>query len=449
MSSLSFPSLLLGEAAAELTLFACAGYALLGGEELVHDLAYWFVRFRRRAQLPTAAEALRPWSGARMAVFVPAWREEKVIAAMLRASLERFDHPDYRIFVGHYRNDPATLAEIQKVRDLRIVPAEVDVDGPSSKADCLNHLYAALCLHEEAEGRRVRAVVLHDAEDLVHPLELRLFDRFVGDFAAVQIPVVPLIDRNARWVAGHYADEFAEAHGKNLILREAIGAAVPLAGVGCAIERRALERLAARGDGEPFPTGSLTEDYELGLKLGSMGLATHFLRLAQPGKREPIATRAHFPASLEAAVRQKSRWIGGIALEGWDRLGWRGGLAEDWMRVRDRKAPLAALVMATGYLAALLWLACAAMGTTVPLSPAAICLLGANGLMLAWRLAMRAGFTASLYGWREGVRSVPRALVSNIVAILSVRRAWLDHAAGRPKRWDKTDHIFPTEADSE
>ena len=46
----------------------------------------------------------------------------------------------------------------------------------------------------------------------------------------------------------------------------------------------------------------------------------------------------------------------GIALAGWDRLGWSGGLAERWMRLRDRQSLLAAILLCAGYLALLLWL---------------------------------------------------------------------------------------------
>ncbi|WP_317617605.1 glycosyltransferase [Sphingomonas daechungensis] len=79
-------------------------------------------------------------------------------------------------------------------------------------------------------GRRAKAVVLHDAEDLVHRYELRVFDGLIGRAAVVQLPVLPLVDRNSRWISGHYCDEFAEAHIKELVVREAVGAAIPLAG---------------------------------------------------------------------------------------------------------------------------------------------------------------------------------------------------------------------------
>src|SRR6185436_19380713 len=145
-------------------------------------------------------------------------------------------------------NDPATAAAIASVRDARIEPVEVQADGSTTKADCLNHLYDALVAYERSTGTMAEAVVLHDAEDVVHPLELKLFDRLIGRAAVIQLPVLPLPDPNSRWISGHYCDEFAEAHIKELVVREAIGAAIPLAGVGCAIARGPLGQLAAMHD---------------------------------------------------------------------------------------------------------------------------------------------------------------------------------------------------------
>ena len=120
------------------------------------------------------------------------------------------------------------------------------------------------------------------------------------------------------------------------------------------------------------------------------------------------------------------------------------------MRMRDRRGPLAALLLLCGYSAAILWseiALAAALGApvSVPVSAALAWLMGANAGLLGWRLAMRAGFTASVYGWREGLRAVPRTIVANLVAVLAAWRALLIHADGGPKRWDKTDHIFPRE----
>jgi adsorption protein B len=370
---------------------------------------------------------------------------------MLKATLQRLDYDDYRIFVGHYRNDPATAAAIASVADPRVESVEVAEDGPTTKADCLNHLYDALIAWETAHDREVKAVVLHDAEDVVHRFELRIFDALIGRAAVIQLPVLPLPDRHSRWISGHYCDEFAEAHIKELVVREAIGAAIPLAGVGCAIERRALSRLAALQDGRPFAGSSMTEDYEVGLRLGALGLKTMFVRIpTQPGERAIVATRGHFPATLGTAVRQKARWLGGIALSGWDRLGWSGGLGERWMRMRDRRGPLAALLLLAAYGAALLWSQlwlAEALGAPIKarLSPGLVMLLTINGWLLAWRVLMRAAFTTAAYGLGEGFLSIPRLVVGNVIAMLAAARAVSLHLGGGAKRWDKTRHIFPAE----
>jgi adsorption protein B len=446
---------LLSELTAEISLFAAVGGLLFALDDLAVDLIY-FVRSGWRSMTvysrhPRAcADTLRPpRHPGRIAVFIPAWDESAVIEAMLRATVARFDHDDYRLYVGHYRNDPGTAAAIARVTDPRVRPVTVAADGPTTKAHCLNHLYRALAQDEAAGEPRAKAIVLHDAEDLVHPLELRIFDKMVERAALVQLPVIPLPDPASRWVSGHYADEFAESHIKELVVREAVGAAIPLAGVGCAVERRALDRMACRHDGLPFSAKSLTEDYELGLRLGALGLPTMFVRLPVSAEnRAVVATRGHFPASLDAAVRQKARWVGGIALAGWERLGWSGGLGERWMRMRDRRGPFAALLLVAGYAAALLWLQialAAALGAPVAVrvSPLLATLLTLNLWLLGWRVAMRFSFTTVTYGVGEGLRSIPRLIVGNVIAILAAHRALALHEAGGPTRWDKTHHIFP------
>ena len=253
-----------------------------------------------------------------------------------------------------------------------------------------------------------------------------------------------------RRVSAHYADEFAEVHYRTLALRQRLGAGLPLAGVGCAIRREAIERVAAVRGGAPFDQDSITEDYELGLALAENGARGCFARVRASDGRT-VAVRAYFPAALNAAVRQKARWMSGIALMGWDRIGWRGGVSELWMRMRDRRAPLAMLILATAYFAlftgGVAVLLHIATGTPNPATPSWLgpLLLG-NSALLLWRLAMRAGATGAAYGWREGVRAMPRLMVSNIVGLFAARRAVIAYwkvLRGAAPRWDKTAHHFP------
>jgi len=444
--------------AAELAIFAGVGFLLFGLNDLAVDAIYFTRRFWRsvtvykRHRRAYASYYVFNKNPGFMAILVPAWDESAVIASMLKSMLKRLDYDDYRIFVGCYRNDQPTAAAIASIADDRITVVQVEADGPTTKADCLNHLYDALVAHEIDTGRPAKAVVLHDAEDVVHRFELRIFDELIGRAAVVQLPVLPLIDPQSRWIAGHYCDEFAEAHTKELVVREAVGAAIPLAGVGCAIARDVLARLAALHEGRPFAGKSLTEDYELGLRIGALGLKTIFVRIqAQPGEPGVVASRGHFPSTLGGAVRQKARWLGGIALAGWDRMGWRGGPGERWMRLRDRRGPLAALLIVAAYSAALLWSQlwfATLLGAPVEMriDPPLADLLTINAWLLAWRVLMRAGFTASAYGIEEGLLSMPRLFVGNLIAVLSAFRALSKHVGGRTPTWDKTAHIFPKEA---
>ena len=446
---------ILSRAAAELALFAGVGFLLFGVNDLAVDAIYFARRGWRALTVYTrhrrayASYFIFKKDPAFIAILVPAWDEATVIAPMLKSALDRLDYDNYRIFVGCYRNDPATAAAIASVDDPRIEPISVDIDGPTTKGDCLNHLYDALVAHEIEAGRFAEAVVLHDAEDVVHPYELRIFDGLIDRAALIQLPVLPLQNRHSRWIAGHYCDEFAEAHIKELVVREAVGAAIPLAGVGCAIARKPLAQLAAAQEGKPFAGASMTEDYELGLRLGALGHRTMFVRIpARPGETGVVSSRGHFPATLGAAVRQKARWLGGIALSGWDRLGWSGGIGERWMRMRDRRGPIAALLLLCAYLAAFIWSQiwlAETLGAPIhaQLDATLVTLLTINGCLLAWRILMRAAFTASAYGLAEGLYSIPRLIIGNVIAMLAAARAVSLHVAGGARRWDKTSHIFP------
>jgi adsorption protein B len=438
----------------EAALFAATGFFVLGLSDLCVDLI-WITGHRRRREAELSlAQLPSPRSTGMLAVFVPAWDEAAVIGPMLRGALAAWPSGDWRIYVGLYPNDPATRGAVEELCDPRLRVVVGHAPGPTTKADCLNRLWDALLADEAAAACRAKAVILHDAEDVVHPDELRLFDSLSERFDLVQIPVLPILDPRSKWIAGHYADEFAEAHRKELPVRQALGAGLPSAGVGCAFSREALGRLAESSGGYPFDAQSLTEDYELGLRISSAEGSGAFVRV-RDSEGAIVSSRGLFPSTMGAAVAQKARWITGIALCGWDRLGWSGGWAERWMRVRDRQSLLAAMLLLCGYLAVVLWLLLKASELGIgyvaaPLPAVLTGLVSVNMALLAWRLALRAGFTASSYGWREGLRAVPRAAVSNLVAMLAAAAALARYRTTRrdagPPAWGKTEHRFPAEA---
>ncbi len=456
LSIASLEWLVLG-AGLELMLFASVGILLFGLDDLLFDMI-WLQRSRRsKARRPLGL----PDVEGRFAVFVPAWDEQAVLAATVERMLAAWAGEDVRIYVGCYPNDVSTIFSVSPLiaRDQRlrlVVSARV---GPTTKGDNLNQLWAALGEDERAEGMRFAAVILHDAEDFVHRGEIALYRDYLRDHAMVQIPVVPVLDPRGRWIGGHYADEFAEAHGKELALRSALGLGLPSAGVGCALSRGALSLLSIERGGQPFRADSLTEDYEVGMLIDAYGLRACFVdAVDHAGDR--VVSRGSFPHSVEAAVKQKSRWIAGIAFVGWDYLGWSPGSGSEraekshrswlarWMLWRDRRAPLAAVVVLAAYAGAvaivLSWAGQALFGwQAIAVSDAMRILLAANAALLLWRLAMRYWFTARCYGVREGFAALPRAFVANVIAILAARRAlmlyWRMLVSGVVV-WDKTVH---------
>jgi len=443
----------------ELLLFAGIGLLIGGLDDLLLDLLYGARWLWRRctvyARFPrmTARDLPPPGAAGPFAIFIPAWDESAVIGPMLRRCLDLWRHEDMQIFVGTYPNDRATIdAAVAAVGD-RADKVTIVVNprpGPTTKADCLNRIWEAMQRWEAASGRQALAVVLHDAEDVVHRDALRLIGLLAPRFALVQLPVLPLVSTRSRWVSGHYCDEFAAAHGQALLVREALGAAMPSAGVGCGFNRTAIGRIAAARGGEPFDAASLTEDYELGLMIGDDGGRGIFVRMKDEAGNL-IATREFFPDSFRDAVKQKARWTVGIALAGWDRLGWRGHWRETWMRLRDRRAVLAALVLLAAYagllLTPFLW-AAQAVGLLAPQpwSPLLVGLLWINGVFFLWRLVVRMVFVWQAYGPWEALRSIPRTFIANIIAMAAARRAmvlYVRHLRGARLAWDKTAHRFP------
>lgn len=435
----------------ELLLFAAVFFLIGALDEFAIDFAWLWLRLSGRARPAVYDPALPGRPPLRhAAVFIPAWHEDRGIGATVRHMLRVWPDRNLRIYVGCYCNDPATIAAVAAAAsgDDRVRLVINEAEGPTTKADCLNRLYAALEADEARGGTRTASVLLHDAEDMVDPAALSLIDECLRGADLVQLPVLPLPQAESRWVGSHYCEEFAESHSKGLVVRDALGAGIPLAGVGCGIARDALARLAAsRGTHAPFATDSLTEDYELGLGIAEIGGRTRFVRCRSADGRL-IATRAFFPSRLHQAVRQKTRWILGIAFQGWDRLGWHGRPVEVWMRLRDRRGPFAALLL--GVALAVLVLAgigsaasFAGWSTAPELSPVLEAILIANIAALLWRCAFRFGFTAREHGFGEGVRAVLRLPVANFIAMLAGRRAltaYVRSLCGTCPQWDKTEH---------
>ena len=190
----------------ELLLFAAFWFIVGAIDELAVDVTWLWLRLTGRAEdarLPKGYE-LRPLEG-RVAVFVPAWHEADVIEPMVAHTLKAWPQQAMTLYVGCYCNDGATVGAAMRGagEDTRIRLVVHDREGPTTKADCLNRLYDAMRDDERRTGQAYTSVILHDAEDMVHPAALSVIDRVLAEVDFVQLPVRPEPQASSRYVAGH------------------------------------------------------------------------------------------------------------------------------------------------------------------------------------------------------------------------------------------------------
>jgi bacteriophage N4 adsorption protein B len=456
---------------------------VLGLDDLFIDIWYWCRELLRtltvrRHYKPLTAAQLYERDEQPIAIMIPAWLEHDVIAPMLENMVVTLDYREYAIFVGTYVNDKATIDEVERMRRRfrQLVRVEVPHDGPTCKADCLNWIVQAIFSHERSRGVEFAGVVLHDCEDVLHPMELKLFNYILPRKDLIQIPVASLERNWHEFVAGTYMDEFAEWHARDLVVRESLSGMVPSAGVGTCFSRHALTVLAAETDNQPFNTDTLTEDYDIGARLMQHGMKLIFClfpvdfivqrkswfglgHLREVRVRMPLCVREYFPSTFRTAYRQKARWTLGICFQGWQQVGWSGSLATKYLLFRDRKGVVTPFINIFGYLltAQLLPLYIMTIGGFWAARLSApvwrdwiVWLLYANGALLLWRASQRIYFVHRIYGWEHALLALPRLVVGNFVNFAAVVRAWklfLVHLMFHTRiTWDKTAHDFPSSA---
>src|SRR3546814_18180695 len=96
------------------------------------------------------------------------------------------------------------------------------------------------------------------------------------------------------------------------------------------------------------------------------------------------------------------------------------------MRFRDRRGPLAAVILCCAYAAILLFgvteIARLVTGTKgAPFPPVLTLLLTCNALLMVWRMAVRGRFGSQFYGWRDAFRYAPRTVSANLMAPSAAR----------------------------
>ena len=426
-------------------------FVLGGADDLAVDLAWAYAWVADR--LTIAQRVLRQGPSAEttasIAILVPLWKEHEVITRMLEHNLAAIRYPDYHIFAGIYANDPETEEAVAAISEKypNVHLAVCPHDGPTSKADCLNWIYQHVGLYEEQNGAAFQVVVTHDAEDIIHPDELTWINAYAAHFDFIQIPVLALATPLVALTHGVYCDEFAEYHTRDMAVRSRFGCFVPGAGVGTGYQRAALEALAQASGNRVFEPLGLTEDYEAGLRLYRLGFRQVFVPLTRlrHGTRDFMATREYFPGNWRTALRQRTRWVTGIALQGWERFGWRGKASEIYWLWRDRKGLIASPL---GVAANAVFFYGLATGLWRRFTPLDAALTSATFALQMWRMAVRMGCVARVYKILFALGVPVRALYANVLNAAATGAAVARYALakfhGRPLRWMKTEHSYPS-----
>lgn len=452
-----------------------------GLDDLFIDVYYWVRRIWRRLtvyrQNSRKKDAeLYQKDEQPLAIMVPAWQEHGVIGKMAELAASRLDYENYQIFVGTYPNDPETQQDVDEVcakfpNVHKVVCAR---PGPTSKADCLNNIISSIIEFEKKAKIEFVGFILHDSEDILSSMELRLFNYLVPAKDLIQLPVYPYTRKWYQMTPGHYADEFAELHGKDVVVREAIAGQVPSAGVGTCFSRKAILRLLVEGDGLPFDVQSLTEDYDIGFRLKQWGMKEIFVRFPVMGKDQTtlkenefgvsmregsvVCVREYFPTTYSTAVRQKSRWIIGIVFQGFKNHKWTKDWKINYFLWRDRRGVINNTI---GFLSMLLLIQMLGLFiyshlgnnyhfmSIISDDPISRVLLTINFFLLMNRLFQRFYFVSQYYGYWEGSLSLLRLFwgaVINFAANLRAIRQVIEQGDPRRVAWDKTTHDFPSVA---
>ncbi|MCX7674248.1 MAG: glycosyltransferase [Bdellovibrionaceae bacterium] len=392
----------------------------------------------------------------KLGIIVANWKEEDVIEKMVIGNLGAIYYRNYQIWLGVYPNDMETKEKALSLE--RRFPGQVRVvinsrPGPTSKGQMLNEILNKI-LNLPTNESSFDAVIMHDSEDMIHPLELITLNDALDHYDYIQTPVFSLPAQHLFEVRNIYLDEFAQGHTLDLLLRREIGVAIPSAGVGTCLSRRLLEKLK-EAHGFILNEKALTEDYQLGLMSAQLGLPSTMLcyyRIKRDTQEKDfIATFELFPNSWWPSIRQKTRWTYGISLQSWQVLGWVKGhgswiqnLKENYFLWRDRRGVLNSWLMIWGwiYLISNLWFPNmrAQLHSYNFLGSFAIM----TSLIVLWR---RHQSVRWVYGKSYFVAVLGRYILASLINAAAGIRAiyqfgknwWLGHA---PK-WDKTTHELP------
>ena len=455
-------------------------YILMGLDDFIWDLiALYYKRKRKDVYLNMQEISATPYK--LLAVIIGAWREDNVIEDVIHNFLESSIYPKsmYHIFLGVYPNDEATIQAVRRLTEqypnVHLIINEKN--GPTSKAQNINHVIKQITKFELDHSWKFSSYTIHDAEDVVHPYELKITNTLVLRYPALQFPVFPQIKKPSfsnffpNITSSSYADEFAENHLLTMVNRDVLGAFVPSAGTGFVLTKAVLD---AFPDGNVLPNDSLTEDYRLSLTLYEKEIPMHYVmdKIVRVNddytvKFDYISTRSMFPNTFHTAVRQKTRWITGITMQSMkfkDVFISKLPLIGRYSLYKDQKAKVGNLLAFIGYPVFIYFIA--SFFIDLPIIYPAFSLSWYLSLIVTILMIERQIFRAisiyRIYGLRSVFFAVLfppllpfRIIWGNIInftaTVKSFRTFYFSSTetkvkkANKPKKpmtWDKTDHTF-------
>jgi adsorption protein B len=163
------------------TAFVAVVVLISSIDDLFIDVRYWVREIWRKLKIwprykALTPEQLRAVPEKPIAIMVPAWQEYDVIASMIENMVATLEYREFMVFVGTYPNDQRTIDEVERMRRRykQLVRVPVPHDGPTCKADCLNWIVQSIEQTAKTRGIEFAGMVLHDSEDVLHPLELQI-----------------------------------------------------------------------------------------------------------------------------------------------------------------------------------------------------------------------------------------------------------------------------------
>jgi bacteriophage N4 adsorption protein B len=387
-----------------------------------------------------------PW----LAVFVANWHEEAVLGRMVEGNLARIPIPSVMLYLGVYPNDIGTrdvaLALAEKYPD-RVRVIINSLPGPTSKGQMLNEMFLQVFSVADAP----ELVVLHDSEDVIDPRTFKVYAAYSVEYDFIQIPVFSLNCKNRSRVAATYMDEFAERHTREMVVRNAVGATIPSAGVGTCMSRR-LIRHFIRMRGNVLMTGCVTEDYILGVEAKRAGFRSAFAAVSADETKglDFVATREFFPKSLEASIKQKTRWVYGINFEAMHKLGWRGDPWDVYFFVRDRKGIITNFLAPISLVFLILIVLRVIDPADMPADAEAVFELSVsiNLVFMVTRYLIRVAACRQVYGYFDFIGVAIRWPIALYINMVAAYRAWKTYLgesnfASKCIVWSKTTHELP------